>query len=374
MRRFWNFYLLMNLNFNYMKALITAGGHGTRLRPITYTLNKHLVPVANKPLIFYALEKIAACGVKDVGININPGDVSVQKAVGDGSRWNLRVTYIEQKGGPKGLSHIILNAKSFLGESDFIFYLGDNIILGEINHLVESFYAEKADCLLSLAKVRDPQRFGVPEFNEKNELIKVIEKPSSPKSDFAVTGIYIYNKSIMEAVENIFPSQRGELEISDAHQYLLDHNFKVKFKEITGWWKDTGKPEDLLEGNQLLLNNIQSENLAEEISADSRMQGNIKIGKGTKILGNTFLRGPIVIGNDCLIKDSYIGPFTSLGNNVKISKAEVEHSIVFDEAEICCKRRIIDSLIGLKAQVKDSENSLPSGNKLIVGDNSYIEI
>jgi glucose-1-phosphate thymidylyltransferase len=357
-----------------MKALITAGGHGTRLRPITFTLNKHLVPVANKPLIFYALEKISKCNIKDVGININPGDTSIQKIVGDGSKWNLRITYLEQKGGPKGLSHIILNAKPFLGESDFIFYLGDNIVLGEINHLVDAFYAEKANCLLALSKVRDPQRFGVPELNENGDIIGIVEKPQNPKSEYAVTGIYIYDKSIMKAVESISPSARGELEISDAHQYLLDNNYKVKYKEITGWWKDTGKPEDLLEGNQLLLNNIQSNNKAEKISEDSKLQGNIIIGENTKILEKSFLRGPIIIGSDCEIKNSYIGPFTSIGNNVKIEKAEVEHSIVFDEAEISCRKRIIDSLIGHKAVIKDSEDSLPSGHKLLVGDNSFIEI
>lgn len=357
-----------------MKALITAGGHGTRLRPITFTINKHLMPVANKPLIFYALEKLATCGIKDVGININPGDTTVQKFVGDGSIWNLRVTYIEQRGGAKGVAHIIKNAAYFLDNSDFVFYLGDNIVLGEINNLVEDFYSKNYNCMLALSKVRDPQRFGVPEINDQGSIMGIEEKPQNPKSDFAVTGIYIYDKSIMEAVNNIEPSARGEYEISDAHQYLLDHGYKVGYKEITGWWKDTGKPEDLLEGNQLLLNKLETNIKTSDIDPQARIQGNVEIGKNTKILGKSFLRGPITIADNCEIEDSYIGPFTSIGENVKINSAEVEHSIIFEGSQIDCSKRIIDSIIGSNAIICDCESSLPSGHRLIAGDNSFIEI
>lgn len=356
-----------------MKALITAGGHGTRLRPLTYTVNKHLIPLANKPMIFFAIEKIAAVGIKDVAININPGDKEIKAVCGDGSKWGIKLSYIEQKGGALGLAHIIKNAKDFLGKDKFIFYLGDNIVLSDLKEFVDEFESKKFNCFLALSRVRDPQRFGVPEINERGEIVKIVEKPEKPMSDFAVTGIYIYDHHIIEAAENIKPSNRGEYEISDAHQYLLDHGFKIGYKEITGWWKDTGKPEDLLEGNQLLLNQIEGK-IKGKVNDVSTVQGKVFIDEGAQVTGRSFIRGPVSIGKNTMIKNSYIGPYTSIGSNVEIYGSEIEHSIVFDEADIFCNKKITDSLLGRNCSVLDSTKSLPPGHRLFIGENSFVEL
>ncbi|MFH2136359.1 MAG: glucose-1-phosphate thymidylyltransferase [Patescibacteria group bacterium] len=356
-----------------MKALITAGGRATRLRPITYTINKHLIPIANKPMLFYALEKIAEAGIKEVGININPGEKEIQPVVGDGSRWGLRISYIEQAGGPKGLAHIVRNAKDFLGNEPFIFYLGDNIILGSIKKFVEKFLNDRLNVLLAFARVSDPERFGVPVIQD-GKIIRVEEKPARPQSNFAQTGIYIYDQHIFDAVENISPSDRGEFEISDANTYLIEKGFNVGYEEITGWWKDTGKPEDLLEGNQLILHDLNDIKNEANMAPGVIIQGKVKIEKGTYIGGRSLIRGPVVIGRNCMINDSYIGPYTSIGNNTKITNTEIEHSIVFDNAEIKCGKRIVDSLIGHNAVVASSCDSLPLGHKMIIGDNSVVEL
>lgn len=357
-----------------MKALITAGGRATRLRPITWTINKHLIPLANKPMIFYAIEKIAEAGVTEIGIIVNEGEDELQKQVGDGSRWGVRVEYIEQKGGPKGIAHAVNEARPFLGDEPFIFYLGDNIILGSIVKFVEKFKDEKRNCLLALSKVKDPHRFGVPELRD-GRIVRVDEKPSEPKSDFAVTGIYVYDSNFFEAYKHIKPSERGEYEISDIHTWLIENDYNVGYEEITGWWKDTGKPEDLLEGNQLLLNEMASkphENV--EIHEQAVLQGKVVIGEGTVIGPKTLIRGPVVIGKGCKIESSYIGPYTSVGNEVEIYNTELEHSVVFDYADINCSKRIVDSLIGMNATITASHETLPSGHKLVVGDNSVVEL
>jgi glucose-1-phosphate thymidylyltransferase len=358
-----------------MKALLTAGGRATRMRPITHTLNKHIIPLANKPMIWYALEKIAACGIKDVVINVNPGENELQRWVGDGSRWGLNLTYLEQEGGPKGLAHIIKNAQPHLGDEPFLFYLGDNIILGSITEFVKEFETRKLDCMLALSRVRDPQRFGVP-IIENGRIMKVLEKPAVPPSDFAVTGIYVYSPKIFEAASSIAPSARGEYEISDAHTWMIEQGHEVGYKEITGWWKDTGKPEDLLEGNALLLAEMLQNDVAQEgvVDGAALIQGRVKIGKGTIIGPKCLIRGPVVIGENCVIENSFIGPYTSIGNGVKLANTELEHSIVFDDASIDCGKRIVDALIGNKARISSSHETLPRGNKLIVGDNAVVEL
>lgn len=285
----------------------------------------------------------------------------------------MQITYIEQQGGPLGLAHIVKNAKSFIGEEEFLFYLGDNIILSELNEFVDKFKNSDLNCLLALSKVKDPQRFGVPVI-ENGKIIRVEEKPQEPKTDFAVTGIYLYDKNIFEAVENIEPSERGEYEISDAHTYLINKGLNVGYQEITGWWKDTGKPQDLLEGNQLLLNFIEPKNEAEEIEETVVIQGKVQIGKGTKILGNSLLRGPLSIGENCTITDAYIAPYTSVGNKTEISSTEIEHSIVLENVDINCSTRIVDSIIGYNATIYPAKQTFPSGHRLIVGDNSVIEL
>ena len=358
-----------------MKALITAGGRATRLRPITWTINKHLIPLANKPMIFYAIEKIAETGVKQIGIIINVGEEELKKQVGDGSRWGVEITYIEQRGGSKGIAHAVNEAQDFIGNEPFIFYLGDNIILGSIKKFVEKFENENRNCLLALSKVKDPGRFGVPEIKD-GKIIRVDEKPSEPKSDYAVTGIYVYDKNFFEAFRHISPSERGEFEISDIHTWLIEAGFDVSYKEITGWWKDTGKPEDLLEGNQLLLGEMEDEEIDDsvEIHELAVIQGKVNIGRNSVIGANVLIRGPVAIGAGCKIDSGYIGPYTSIGNEVKVYNTEIEHSIIFDNADINCSKRIVDSLIGKNAIVVASSGTLPSGHKLTVGDNSVVEL
>ena len=358
-----------------MKALIAAGGHATRMRPITYTINKHLIPLANKPLIWHAIEKVADAGIKEIFINVNPGEVEMQKCVGDGSRWNVSICYIEQTGGPMGIAHTVKNAQPYIGHEPFLFYLGDNIILGSIREFINEFKQKNLDCMLALSKVKDPQRFGVPEIKD-GRIVRVIEKPQNPSSDFAVTGIYIYSPRMFEAVSSIQPSARGEYEISDAHTWLIEHGAQVGYQEITGWWKDTGKPDDLLEGNALLLNELKLSEAINEAQTDPTavIQHKVKIGRGTIIGPGCLIRGPAVIGENCRVENSYIGPYTSLGSGVEIINTEIEHSIVFENAKISCGRRIVDALIGKDARVLPAERTLPRGHKLIVGDNSLVEI
>lgn len=358
-----------------MKALITAGGRATRLRPITTTINKHLIPLANKPMLWLAIEKLAEVGIKEIGVNVNPGEEEIQKSCGDGSRWGVRLTYIEQVGGPNGIGRIPLNARAFLGDEPFIYYLGDNIILGSLRRFVDKFEKEKLDCLLALAKVPDPQRFGVPEIVE-GRIVRVDEKPSDPKSDFAVTGIYVYNRNYFQAAEAIKPSARGEYEISDVHSWLIANGFAVGYEEISGWWKDTGKPEDLIEGNQLIMTEIQGRGLesAGEVAPSARLHGWVKIGRGTKIGEGVIIRGPVIIGENCVVENAYLGPYTTIGNGVEIYNSEIEHSIVFDHVDINCSKRIVDSILGLNTTVTSASATLPSGHRLIVGDQSVVEI
>jgi len=355
-----------------MKALLTAGGHGTRLRPITNALNKHLIPIANKPMLVYAIEKIVNAGIKDIGVVINPGDKEIPKALGTGKKWKAKITYIEQTGGALGLAHVVKISEPFIGKEPFLFYLGDNIILGEIKEFVKQFKTGDYSCLLALSKVRDPQRFGVPEIKD-GRIIRVEEKPLHPKSNFAVTGIYFYDYHVFEAVNNIKPSGRGELEISDTHSYLIDKGYKVGYNEITGWWKDTGKPSDLLEASQLILSGIKRR-LDIDIPDSAEIQGNVIIGKNTNISGKSIIRGPAIIGENCVIKNAYIGPYTSVGNGVEIYNAEIENSIILDYVDINCGVRIVDSILGANVNIVPTHQTLPGGHKLIIGENSIIEL
>lgn len=360
-----------------MKALVAAGGKGTRLRPLTFTHNKQLIPIANKPTIQYGLENIRDAGITDIIINVNPGDTSIEEYYGDGKSLGVKLTYIEQIGGPLGLSHIILNATSYIGNDDFVFYLGDNIFVGGIEHLLKKFYDERLDCVLALAKVPDPERFGVPEISENGKILRVIEKPKNPPSNFAVSGVYVYNSHVFEAVNAIKPSKRGELEISDAHSYLIEHGYQVGYEVITGWWKDTGKPRDLLEGNQLVLSSLHGREINGTIESNVVIEGAVRIGKGTVIKNGgraTMIRGPVVIGENCIIEESHIAPYTAIGNNCRVTRSEVAHSILFDGVEIEVEDRVVDSIIGKNASVTSARNSFPIGHRLVIGDNSTVEL
>lgn len=353
-----------------MKALITSGGKGTRLRPLTHTQNKHLIPIANKPILHYAIETVANAGVREIGIVTNSDCSEVPDAIGDGSRWGLRITYIPQEA-PLGLAHVVKISEEFIGKEKFVFYLGDNMVVGGIKRFVEEFERDHVNCYLTLSKVKDPERFGVPEIKAQR-IVSIEEKPKLPKSQFAVAGIYIYDQTIFEAVNNIQPSQRGELEISDAHQYLIDHGYAIGYSEITGWWKDTGKPIDLLEANRLVLEH-QSPNIEGHVDRESYVSGNVIIGKDAKII-NSHIRGPVIIGTETIIENSYIGPFTSIHNRCTIRNSEIEYSIILNNCEILdIGGRIESSLLGTDVRLEKA-SSKPVTHRFIIGDQSRVEL
>lgn len=358
-----------------MKALITVGGKGTRLRPITHTNNKHLIPIANKPMIHYAIEAVVEAGIKEIGIVINSDTGNeIKEALGNGEKWGISITYIIQEN-PIGLAHVVKVSESFIKDDSFVFYLGDNVIVGGIKRFLEEFRNSNNNCQLVLSKVKDPQRFGVPEI-KKGKIIKVEEKPKTPKSNFAVTGIYFYDSHIFEAVNNIKPSWRGELEISDAHQYLIDKEYRVDYSEITGWWKDTGKPEDLLEANRLVLEKIinHKESIIQgKVDNHSKIIGKVIIEKGAKILNSSIL-GPVIIGKNTIIENSYIGPFSSVYFDCQIINSEIEYSIIMEKSKIIdVETRIERSILGRSVEIT-KRDSRPKSQCFIVGDQSSIKL
>ena len=353
-----------------MKALIASGGHGTRLRPITHTQNKHMIPVANKPILHYAIDYVVEAGIKEIAIVVNAGQGEVQEIIGDGSKWGVKISYLEQEA-PLGLSHVVKIAEKFINGDDFVFYLGDNMVVGGIKPYIDAFKANNSEVHLTLSKVKDPERFGVPEL-KGNQIIGIEEKPKNPKSQYAVAGIYIYKNKIFEAIHAIKPSPRGELEISDAHQYMLDKGYKVTYSEITGWWKDTGKPVDLLEANRLILDNIQTR-IDGNVDKESLVSGRVIIEKGAKII-NSVLRGPLIIGNDAVIENSYIGPFTSIDKKTVVKNSEVEFSMVLESCLIdSVGIRIEGSLLGRNASVIKAHDK-PKTNRFMIGDQSVVEV
>ncbi len=353
-----------------MKALITSGGKGTRLRPITHTQNKHLIPVANKPILHYAIEAIAETGIQEIGIVINANNEDVSKAIGNGERWGVRIHYIQQEA-PLGLAHVVKISQNFIQDEKFIFYLGDNMVIGGVKRFIEKFNSKKSNCHLTLSKVKDPFRFGVPEI-KGDQIVAVEEKPNKPKSEFAVAGIYLYDKSIFEAVNSIAPSERGELEISDAHQYLIDHGYKITYSEITGWWKDTGKPEDLLEANRLVLSKMKSTQKG-NIDDNSQIAGEVILGKGSKII-SSHIRGPVIIGENCTIENSYVGPYTSIYNQTNVYNSEIEFSIVMDNCQIAnVGIRIESSILGSFVKIVNA-SEIPKTHRFILGNQSQVEL
>jgi glucose-1-phosphate thymidylyltransferase len=353
-----------------LKALIASGGRGTRLRPITHTQNKHLIPIANKPILYYAIEAAVDAGIKEIAIVHNADSMEVPNYVGDGSRWGVQITYIPQEV-PGGLAQVVMLAERFVGGDKFIFYLGDNMVVGGIKRFMEEFERSNCNCFLTLSKVKDPERFGVPEINN-GRIVGVEEKPKEPKSRFAVAGIYLYDNHIFEAVKSLRPSARGELEISDAHQYLIDKGYTVGYTEITGWWKDTGKPTDLLEANRLILDAITSRSDG-TVDALSDVAGKVIIEAGATIV-NSKIRGPVIIGKNCLIENSYIGPFTSIGDRTIVSNSEVEYSIVLRDCKIhSIGLRLEGSILGNDVEIVEA-NGKPRVHRFMIGDQSRVEV
>ncbi len=353
-----------------IKALILSGGKGTRLRPITHTSAKQLVPVANKPILFYGIEAVREAGIEEVGIVVGETEEDIRLAVGDGSAFGVRVTYIRQEE-PLGLAHAVLISEPFLGEESFVMYLGDNLIRGGIAELAAEFEREGYNSQILLARVPNPQHFGVAEL-DGGRVVALEEKPKKPKSDMALVGVYMFDKHIMEAVKNIEPSWRNELEITDAIQYLIDHEFEVHSHEVKGWWKDTGKLEDMLEANRMLTSDL-ARAIEGEVDGTSRIEGNVVVPEGARVSGSV-LRGPLILGRGTEIENSYIGPFTSVYNETRIIRSEIENSIVLDSCLIRnVDHRIESSLIG-KGVVIEKNDVRPQAYRFMVGDHSTITL
>ena len=353
-----------------MKALVLSGGAGTRLRPITHTSAKQLVPVANKPVLFYGLEAIRDAGVTDVGIIVGDTAAEIEAAVGDGSELGIRVTYIKQDA-PLGLAHCVLIAQDFLGDDDFVMYLGDNFIIGGITELVDEFRAGTYDAQILLTKVDNPSQFGVAELGPNGGVTTLVEKPKEPRSDLALVGVYMFRPVVHDAVRAIKPSARGELEITDALQWLIDEGRDVRPHLVTGYWKDTGRLEDMLECNRKVLESVEPL-VAGTVDADSSLIGRVVVEEGA-VIERSVVRGPAIIGRDTVLRDTYVGPFTSIYFGCLLEDTEIEHSIVLEQSTIRGVGRIEDSLIGKEVEVSPS-TALPKAHRLMLGDHSRVSI
>ena len=350
-----------------MKGLILSGGRGTRLRPITFTSAKQLVPVANKPILFYGIEALAASGIREIGIVVGDTKLEIKDAVGDGRRFGVSVTYIEQEA-PLGLAHAVLISEPFLGTDSFCMYLGDNLIRERLAPLVERFRDEKPNSQILLARVPNPTQFGVAELAD-GRVVRLVEKPKAPPSDLALVGVYMFDSAVFEAVKSITPSARGELEITDAIQWLIDHGRIVRPHVIEGWWKDTGKLEDLLEANRIILDTLLPH--SEGAVVDSEVVGKVVVEAGARIAHST-VRGPAIIGKDAMIENAYIGPFTSIGDGVVVRASEVEHSILLEGASVSdVGGRIESSLIGRNVSIYRTQ-AKPRSFNFMLGDRSEV--
>ncbi len=353
-----------------LKGLILSGGKGTRLRPITYTSAKQLVPVANKPVLFYGIEAMAKAGIEEIGIIIAPetGD-EVRSAAGDGSQFGVKITYIPQSA-PLGLAHAVLTAESFLQESPFVMYLGDNLLQGGIDDLVEAFRANQPDALILLTQVPDPESYGVAEL-QGDSVVRLVEKPPEPKSDLALVGVYMFTQCVHDAARAIEPSGRGELEITDAIQHLVDQGRRVEPHIVRGWWKDTGRLEDMLAANRLVLDTVQRRVEGELV--DSQVDGRVVVEAGAR-LERCTVRGPAIIGAGARLSNCYVGPYTAIGEGCSIQNAEVEHSILLSGSAVRdLNGRMESSLLGRNVRI-GRDHRQPRAYRFLVGDNSEISI
>lgn len=355
-----------------IKALILAGGKGTRLKPLTSTMTKQLLPVANKPILFYVIEQIREAMITDIGIIISPetGE-QIKEAVGDGSKWGANIVYIVQSQ-PLGLAHAVKTAQDFLKHSPFLMFLGDNLIRGGGKNLVDQFLHYGPDALVLLKEVADPRLFGVAELDSKGRVLHLVEKPNDPSSSLALVGVYLFSPVIHEAIAQIKPSWRGELEITDAIQKLLDMGKNVHTHILEGWWLDTGKKDDLLEANRVVLDEFLVRDIKGQVDAQSNIKGRVEIREGT-VIADSEVRGPVSIAENCQIRNSFIGPFTSIGAGTKVEDSSVEHSVILESSHIYRIERLKDSLIGKGVELKKMDERFKAV-KLFVGDDARLEL
>jgi glucose-1-phosphate thymidylyltransferase len=356
-----------------MKALILSGGKGTRLRPLTYTGAKQLVPVANQPILWYGIQSIVAAGITDIGIIISPetGD-EVKEITGNGDRFGAKITYILQEE-PAGLAHAVKIAQPFLGDSPFVMYLGDNLIQNDLNPFLEAFKSQQLDSLILLRPVANPMAFGVAKVDDRGRVLQLLEKPKDPPSNLALVGVYFFSKTIHQAIANIQPSARGELEITDAIQYLIDREYNIESRTLDGWWLDTGKKDDLLSANQIILDSCIQPSINGEVDDRSKIIGRVQIEAGTKIVNST-IRGPAIIGKDCYIEHCFVGPYSSIGSDVTLVESELEHSVILPGAKIAnVEHRIVDSLIGRRAIIGVAPPR-PKAVRFMIGDDCHVEL
>ncbi|GAA2882499.1 glucose-1-phosphate thymidylyltransferase [Streptosporangium fragile] len=353
-----------------MKALVLTGGKGTRLRPLTHTSAKQLVPVANKPVLFYGLEAIRDAGITSVGMVVGDTADEVREAVGDGSRFGLDVTYIRQEA-PLGLAHCVLIAREFLGDEPFVMYLGDNFLVGGITDLVDAFGRADYDAQILLTRVAEPQFYGVAELGPGGEILGLQEKPEHPRSDLAIVGVYIFSPAVHEAVRAISPSARGELEITDAIAWMIENGSRVHSHFVSGYWKDTGRLQDMLECNRIVLERVEPD-VRGTVDDLSEITGRVVVEPGA-VVENSVLRGPIVVGANTKILSSYVGPFTSIGSGCLVDSAEIEYSIVLDGSSVQGVSRVAHSLIGRNVEVSRA-TGVSNTHELMVGDHSRIQV
>jgi glucose-1-phosphate thymidylyltransferase len=357
-----------------MKGIVLAGGTGSRLRPITHTGPKQLVPVANKPVIQYGIEDLREAGITEIGVVLgNKGREEIQAFLGDGSEFGVDITYIVQ-GEPLGLAHAAGCAREFVGDDDFVMYLGDNILNQGIREFVDSFRAGGFAAGIALQEVDTPGQFGIADVTPDGTVRRLVEKPDDPPSRLALIGIYVFSPLIFDAIERIEPSWRGELEITDAIQVLLDGQRPIDSHVVEGWWKDTGKPEDILDANRLVLDDTQNDR-AGTVEEGAEVTGNVTLAPSARIETGAVVRGPASIAADTVVgHGTYVGPYTSIGPSCTIADAHLENSVAIGDNEISADEKLVDCLVGRGAEIRSAANLLPEGRRLVVGENSDIKL
>ena len=354
-----------------MKGLILAGGSGRRLRPITHKTAKQLVPIANKPILHYVIEDLVGVGITDLGIVVGDTAKEIEKSVGNGSQWNADITYIHQEE-PLGLAHAVLISEPFLGQEKFIMYLGDNMFEDSLHAVVEDFEKSSTNARLLLAKVDNPQAFGVAEVDEQGAIKGLVEKPENPKSDLALVGVYLFDSTIHRAVKAIEPSDRGELEITDAIQWMIDKENSVEHKTLEGWWIDTGKKDPLLLCNELILEKIETL-LLSQIGETVTLKGEIATGENVEIIDSN-IQGPVVIGSGVRIERSCIGPYVSIGDDCKIEDSSVERSVLMEKSYVSGVTQLTKSVLGREVEIDGTETEFQESTSVMLGDGTKVNL